>query len=124
MDPSGEQQQFTPEQIAAALTTARERDRAPARLQAEILAMYRDRDVRRRGWRPQGALGGARPRLAFGGALGGALAAAILALVLVLPGGTPGAPSFAQAAALGLRGPDLNLPAPMPIPANRNDLNV
>jgi len=37
--------------------------------------------------------------------LSGAVAALILALVLILPGGTPGAPSLSQAAALASRGP-------------------
>lgn len=48
----------------------------------------------------------------FGGALVGAVAAVVAALVLLLPGGTPGAPSVSQAAALALRGP--MMPAPLP----------
>jgi hypothetical protein len=46
----------------------------------------------------------ARRRVGFGMGLSGALAAVVLVLVLALPGGTPGAPSLSQAAALATRG--------------------
>jgi hypothetical protein len=54
-----------------------------------------------------------------------ALAAAALAVVLALPGGTPGAPSVSDAAALAARGPDQAAPAPDPSrPGARLNQNV
>ncbi|MBV8430091.1 MAG: hypothetical protein JO244_02940 [Solirubrobacterales bacterium] len=74
-------------------------DRAPAGLRLGV-------DALRRPARPP------RRRLVFGGALAGAVAAVVAALVLLLPGGTPGAPSVSQAAALSLQGPVMAAPLP------------
>jgi hypothetical protein len=77
-------------------------DRAPASLRARIEAQ-----------RPKPAVR-ARRRVGYAGALVGALAAGALALALILPGGTPGAPSVSDAAALASKG--ANQPAPVPSP--------
>lgn len=77
-------------------------DRAPSGLRARIEAQ-----------RPKPAAL-ARRRFGYAGALVGAVAAAALALALILPGGTPGAPSVSDAAALASKG--ANQPAPMPNP--------
>lgn len=74
---------------------------APASLRERIAA-----DRARAGRAP------GRRRAVLGTGLAGALAVLVLALVLALPGGTPGAPSVSQAAALGLRAP--TAPAPPP----------
>jgi hypothetical protein len=90
--------------VVARLHEARVTDRAPARLRAAIEAQ-----------RPRTAVR-VRRRAVYGGSLAGAIAAVVLALVLVLPGGTPGAPSVSQAAALALRG--VAQPAPAPDPSD------
>ena len=90
--------------VVSALHQARAADRAPAALRARIEAS-----------RPKRATA-ARRRFAYAGGLAGALAAIALALALVLPGGTPGAPSVSDAAALAARGP--TQPAPAPDPAH------
>jgi hypothetical protein len=89
-------------QVVTALHQARASERAPAALRARIEAA-----------RPTGAAA-ARRRFAYAGGLAGALAAIALALVLVLPGGTPGAPSVSDAAALAARGPVQGAPSPDP----------
>jgi hypothetical protein len=88
--------------VAERLREARATERAPASLRARIEA-ERPSAVTRR-----------RRRLGYVGALSGALAAVVLALVLVLPGGTPGAPSVSQAAALATRGVATAAPEPDP----------
>jgi hypothetical protein len=90
--------------VVAALHQARASERAPAALRARIEAARPKRTTV------------ARRRFAYAGGLAGALAVIALALVLLLPGGTPGAPSVSDAAALAARGP--NQPAPAPDPAN------
>jgi hypothetical protein len=92
--------------VVELLQTARSTDRAPAGLRARIDAARPSPTVR------------ARRRLVYGGSLAGALAAVVLALVLILPGGTPGAPSVSQAAALATRGS--SAPAPAPDPSDPN----
>ena len=88
--------------VVDALHQARATDRAPERLRARIEAARPTRKVV------------ARRRIAYAGGLVGALAVIALALVLVLPGGTPGAPSVSDAAALATRGPTQAPPAPDP----------
>ena len=90
--------------VVSALHQAREAERAPAALRARIEAARPTKRTR------------ARRRIAFAGATVGALAALALALVLALPGGTPGAPSVSDAAALAVRGP--MQAAPVPDPSN------
>ena len=85
--------------VVSALHQARATDRAPAALRDRIEAS-----------RPKRATA-ARRRFAYAGGLAGALAAIALALVLALPGGTPGAPSVSDAAALAARGPTQPAPA-------------
>jgi len=77
-------------------------DRAPASLRTRIEAQRPTAKTR------------VRRRGAYIGALAGAAAAVILALALVLPGGTPAAPSVAQAAGLAVLGPAQAAPAPNP----------
>lgn len=89
--------------VVDALHQARASERAPEQLRARIEAA---RPTRTRV---------ARRRLAYGGGLAGALAVVALALVLVLPGGTPGAPSVSDAAALATRGATQAPPAPDPV---------
>ncbi len=60
--------------------------------------------------RPSSRLQGTR-RALYGGTLATGLAVLALALVLLLPGGTPGAPSLSQAAAIGALGPTSPAPA-------------
>lgn len=88
--------------VVAALHQARATERAPDQLRARIEAA-----------RPAGTTV-ARRRIAYVGGLAGALAAVALALVLILPGGTPGAPSVSDAAALASRGATQAPPAPDP----------
>jgi hypothetical protein len=88
--------------VVDALHQARATERAPAQLRARIEAT-----------RPAGTTV-ARRRIAYVGGLAGALAAVALALVLLLPGGTPGAPSVSEAAALAVRGPTQAAPDPDP----------
>jgi anti-sigma factor RsiW len=57
-----------------------------------------------------------RRTVLYGGGLAGALAVLVLALVLLLPGGSPGAPSISEAAALAARG--ASSPAPSPDSSN------
>src|SRR5271167_4809366 len=78
---------------------ARATDRAPAALRARIEAQRPSRHAL------------LRQRIQFGGGVAVALACAALALVLILPGGTVGAPSVSQAAALAVRG----IVAPAPV---------
>mgnify|MGYP007135466244 CR=1 FL=1 len=88
-------------------------DRAPAGLRARIDAQRPSRAAR------------ARSRVVYGGGLVGALAAVLLALVLILPGGTPGAPSVSQAAALATRGSTAPAPPPDPhAPAAKLKMDV
>jgi hypothetical protein len=88
--------------VVAALHHARASERAPAALRDRIEAS-----------RPKRATL-ARRRFAYAGGVVGALAAIALAVVLVLPGGTPGAPSVSDAAAVAARGPVQGPPAPDP----------
>ena len=90
--------------VVTALHQARESERAPTALRARIEAGRPTKRTR------------TRRRIAFAGGLAGALAVVALALVLVLPGGTPGAPSVSDAAALAVRGP--SQAAPVPDPSN------
>jgi hypothetical protein len=111
------------ERLAVArLTAAAERDRAPQALREQL---ERQRATRARRRPAAGRLAGAgltgRGRLAAGLrgrlAAGLALAATVaLVLALALPGGTPGAPSLSDAAALATRG--AAGPAPLPDPEN------
>lgn len=89
--------------VVDALHQARATERAPEQLRARIEAARPTRTVV------------ARRRLAYAGGLAGVLAAIALALALVLPGGTPGAPSVSDAAALASRGPTQAPPAPDPV---------
>jgi hypothetical protein len=75
-------------------------ERAPARLRARVEAQRPSPRVR------------ARRRAGYASAFAAALAAVVLALVLLLPGGSPGAPSVSQAAALAALGPTHPAPAP------------
>jgi hypothetical protein len=104
------------QRVVRSLQAARGRDRAPAELRARIEAS-----------RPSPATR-VRRRAGYGAALAGALAAIVLALVLVAPAGTPGAPSFGEAAALGTLAPSAPAPAPDPdapaVQLNRNVENV
>ncbi len=88
--------------IVDVLHTARTTDRAPDALRARIAAQRPTRSV------------AARRRLSYGGGLVAALAVAVLAIVLALPGGTPGAPSLSDAAALAVRGPAMPAPTADP----------
>lgn len=88
--------------VVEALHQARRTERAPERLRARIEAARPPRTVL------------ARRRFVYAGSLAGALAAVGLALVLLLPGGTPGAPSVSDAAALAVRGPTQAPPDPDP----------
>jgi anti-sigma factor RsiW len=88
--------------VVELLHEARSVERAPERLRARVAAARAEQP--RRGT-------AARRRLAWSGGLAGAVAAAALALVLTLPSG---APSFAQATAVGFRGPAAPAPAPDP----------
>jgi hypothetical protein len=88
--------------VVEALHHARSTERAPERLRARIEAARPPRTVV------------ARRRFAYAGSLAAALAAVALALVLVAPGGTPGAPSVSDAAALAARGPTQAPPDPDP----------
>jgi anti-sigma factor RsiW len=94
---------------AVAALHALRADRAPARVRMSLAA---------RGERVRAS----RPRLVYGGALAAAVAAVVAALVLLLPGGTPGAPSVSQAAALALQGPAMA--APLPDQTHRAKLKV
>jgi hypothetical protein len=86
--------------LVARLARVRAEVRAPEGLRTRIEAA---RPIRRsRGTR----------RAAYGGALAAGLAVIVLGLVLILPGGTPGAPSLSQAAALGALVPTAGAPAP------------
>jgi hypothetical protein len=85
---------------------------APAALRARLVA---ERGRRR----------GIRLRPAYGGGLVVGLATVLIMLVLVLPGGTPGAPSVSQAAALASRGSTAPAPAVDPgDPADKLALSV
>lgn len=57
-----------------------------------------------------------RRMLVYGGGLAAGLAVLVLAMVLALPGGSPGAPSVSEAAALAVRG----AAAPAPTPDRSN----
>ena len=73
-------------------------DRAPATLRIAV-DTRRQRAPRR------------RTRLLYAGAFGTTVAAVVALLVLLLPGGSPGAPTVSQAAALATRGAVLAAPA-------------
>jgi hypothetical protein len=88
--------------VVELLHQARATDRAPGRLRARIEAQRPTAKTR------------VRRRGAYIGGLAGAVAAVALALVLVLPGGTPAAPSVAQAAGLAVLGPTHAPPGPNP----------
>jgi hypothetical protein len=77
-------------------------DRAPATLRIAV-------DTRRQRVRRRPA------RVIYAGALGATAAAVVALLVLLLPGGSPGAPSISQAAALATRG------AALPAPSEQGD---
>lgn len=98
------------EQVVALLQAARTQDRAPAGLRARV-------ERERAAARPKAA----RRRTIFAGGAGAAVAAAALALALVLPAGGPGAPSVAQAAALGFRPAVLGPPS---VHGTKLDVNV
>lgn len=59
-------------------------------------------------------------RILYGGALGATVAVAVALLVLLLPGGSPGAPSVSQAAALATRGAVLPAPAEQGVRLNQD----
>jgi hypothetical protein len=80
-------------------------ERAPASLRFAVEA-HRDAVRRRQARRPGG-------RLLYGGALTATAAVIAALLILLLPGGSPGAPTVSQAAALALRGSAL--PPPQPV---------
>jgi hypothetical protein len=82
-------------------------ERAPAQLRLGI--DNRRRTVRR-----------PRSRLIYVGSLATAMAAVVAAIVLLLPGGTPGAPSVSQAAALAVRGPVMGAPAKQGLKLNQD----
>ena len=86
--------------VVTLLARAQAEVRAPEALRARIDASRPSRGMQR------------TRRAAYGGVLAGALAVLVLALVLVLPGGTPGAPSLSQAAALGRLAPSAAAPVP------------
>jgi hypothetical protein len=88
--------------VADLLREARASVRAPQALRARIEHERRSNPVR------------ARRRAAYGASLAGALAVVLLALALLLPGGSPGAPSVSQAAALAARGASAAAPGPDP----------
>jgi anti-sigma factor RsiW len=88
--------------VVEALHRTNAATRAPAHLRARIDAQRPSARVR------------VRRRVGYAGGLAGALAAVVLALVLILPGGSPGAPSVSQAAALATLGPTHAAPAPNP----------
>jgi anti-sigma factor RsiW len=92
------------EQRAVALLRTTHSDGAPAALRARIEAQRTQRRAPVPRW-----------RLAYGGAVAAGLAVIALALALILPAGTPGAPSFSEAAALASLG--ANAPAPTPDPS-------
>lgn len=85
--------------VVVAMREAARTEGAPARLRARIEAERKQTAPARR-----------RRKFALSSSLAGALAAGALALVLTLPGGTPGAPTLAEAAAVGAR------PAAQPAP--------
>lgn len=81
-------------------------EHAPAQLRARIEAQRPSARVR------------VRRRVGYASAFAAALAAVVLGLVLVLPGGSPGAPSVSEAAALAALGPTHPAPAPDPSAPN------
>jgi hypothetical protein len=93
-------ERYEREQRAVSLLHELRDDRAPHALRLAL-------DANRRAARPR------RGRLLYGGALAVTVSAVVLALVLLLPGGSPGAPSVSQAAALALRGPAIAAPVPV-----------
>lgn len=88
--------------VVGLLQESRATVRAPATLRTRLERARPSRPVR------------ARRAVLYGGGLAGALAVVALAIVLVLPGGSPGAPSVSQAAALAARGASTSAPAPDP----------
>jgi hypothetical protein len=86
---------LTPDDIVDALRVARDRDVAPPRLHAQIRSMHAQHSARP-AWRGTGV---------YAGAFATAVAAVVALVILVAPGGTPGAPSLAQAVALSSRAP-------------------
>lgn len=84
-------QRYERERRAVATLHELRADRAPATLRIAI-------DTRRH------RLPQRRARLVYAGALGVTVAAVVAMLVLLLPGGSPGAPTVSQAAALATRG--------------------
>ena len=88
-------ERYEREQRAVTILHELREDRAPHSLRLAI-------DARRTPRR--------RARLLPVGALAATVAAAVALLVLLLPGGSPGAPSVSQAAALALRGANLSAP--------------
>lgn len=88
--------------VVDVLHHARATERAPERLRTRIEAVRPTRTVV------------VRRRLIYAGGVAAALAVVVLALVLALPGGTPGAPSVSEAAALAARGPTHAPPPPDP----------
>ncbi len=98
--------------ILDALNEAARTERAPLSLRLSVDEL-RSRPATRR----------PRPRLAVAGI--GVLAALAVILTFALPGGSPGGPSIAQAAAVGLRLPQTAAPRPDPAnPARLLDLRV
>ena len=93
-----------PDWITSELRQAAQRERAPAHLRARIEDLAREPTRRPARSAPARRLRVAIPAVA-------AIAAVVLALILVLPGGSPGAPSLAQAAALGARPATTRAPA-------------
>jgi hypothetical protein len=98
--------------IVRALHRAAATERAPAELRERLERQRLDRQ--RGGGRARSGRGlpalGAR---AWSGVVAIAVVA-VVAAVLLIPGGTPGSPSIAAAAALAARGPTLNPPEPEP----------
>lgn len=116
MESSGDPQLTGEERIIAALAEARARDVAPPRLHAQIRAMSEQR-AKRPAWRGSGV---------YAGAFATAVAAVVAVVILVAPGGTPAAPTLAQAVALSTRAPAAGaVPRPdREHPAQRLNANV
>jgi hypothetical protein len=103
------------ERIVAALAEARTRDVAPPRLHAQIRTMHGQR-AKRPAWRGTGM---------YAGAFATAVAAIVAVVILASPGGTPGAPTLAQAVALSARAPAASGPRPdSEDPAQRLNVGV
>ena len=101
------------EQIGAAIRAAASQVEAPAGLR-ERIAQDRGARSRRLPW----------PSMLAAGGLGAAAAALVVALVMVLAGGSPGAPSVADAAGAALRAPTLPAPGVDPADVRYTDASI